>query len=646
MSLFSDLIKLYDSNQQLVGKNTRTDDNPLMLLPIGYQQNKAYLKIIINQNAELQSVESYGSKGINVALPVTSSSSVRTSSLAAHPLSDTLQYIGTGLVNHCKQLSDKESKKLLEANQLYLDQLADWSSKSELPALKNIYHYLASGKLIPDLIERKFLLTTSDGNVAVSKKEVPDDTELPSFYEGTAGEIYKKLITIDYRDLTEPPTLTPFWLRDDLKADFLQWQEQTLSTEDVSYISGKNEKLAVSFPKGIIKSVSGAKLLSTNDSNQFLGQFLSDSQAMTIGYEELAKATNSLKWIIEKQGTYIGNRVFVVWTANDDLKKPQILNLSFDLLDVQLDEPIENDEVNNDTGESYASGVNQTIKGKGNHWQRVAEDVHILQLDAATPGRLSILNYQTLSKEIFFERIDHWYTKTSWLYYDHISKAVRQATPKPSDIIKVVLNSGQLGGEAAAGALYSTIYNAILYDQRISENILNAVYQRVLNVVGYDVSRTFIPYANALSIACSLIKNFYQERNYTEMLEKDNHERSYLFGRLLAVAKRIESLANYQNQTERVQTNADRYMQAFATRPASTWKIIYLAVQPYLKQIKGSAHYFDQQIQEIMSLLSSDEMTDVKLEPTFLIGYYHQQQVFFDKKEKSDKEEVINDDKA
>ena len=81
-------------------------------------------------------------------------------------------------------------------------------------------------------------------------------------------------------------------------------------------------------------------------------------------------------------------------------------------------------------------------------------------------------------------------------------------------------------------------------------------------------------------------------------LDRQETDRSYLFGRLLAVADIVEQGVLDVKEKENAQqapgsnnkldkrraTNARRYMATFAQRPATTWKNIYLRLLPYLRR--------------------------------------------------------------
>lgn len=137
-------------------------------------------------------------------------------------------------------------------------------------------------------------------------------------------------------------------------------------------------------------------------------------------------------------------------------------------------------------------------------------------------------------------------------------------------------------------------------------------------------------YEKVLHIACSLVKRLYWEkkqRNEREgvvfgmELDKNNRDRSYLYGRMLAVAERIER-STYEKGETRI-TNAERYMQVFSRAPFRTWTIIWRNLQPYLKQLKPSTReFYKNLIGEITELFVYEErISNEPLDGKYLIGY-------------------------
>ena len=115
-------------------------------------------------------------------------------------------------------------------------------------------------------------------------------------------------------------------------------------------------------------------------------------------------------------------------------------------------------------------------------------------------------------------------------------------------------------------------------------------------------------------------------------LDENCHSRDYLYGRLLAIAERIEEVAlriGGENRT----TNAARLMQRFADRPFSTWRTIDLSLQPYIQRLQGSWAGFltnrKKELDAVTSAFEKDDFTlDKPLTGEFLLGYHCQRMCY------------------
>ena len=108
-------------------------------------------------------------------------------------------------------------------------------------------------------------------------------------------------------------------------------------------------------------------------------------------------------------------------------------------------------------------------------------------------------------------------------------------------------------------------------------------------------------------------------------LDKNCSDRSYLFGRLLAIADAVENSA-YNTSEDRRETNALRMQKAFALRPMSTWRLLEEKLEPYYKQLNPRLRqYYRKMTQEIADKLpASGGNLNQKLDDIYLLGYYHQ----------------------
>ncbi len=131
-------------------------------------------------------------------------------------------------------------------------------------------------------------------------------------------------------------------------------------------------------------------------------------------------------------------------------------------------------------------------------------------------------------------------------------------------------------------------------------------------------------------------------------LEPTRRDRSYQFGRLLAVLEKIE--ADTYDKSETRETNAMRMQSVFVRRPGYATKIIMDQLKNgYYPRLKpGQRVFYDRLIGEIIEQLSlfPEEEYNKSLSETYLPGYYLQKNALYTKKELSDNSEEENEDEV
>jgi len=109
-------------------------------------------------------------------------------------------------------------------------------------------------------------------------------------------------------------------------------------------------------------------------------------------------------------------------------------------------------------------------------------------------------------------------------------------------------------------------------------------------------------------------------------LDKECKNRDYLYGRLLAVADRIERRTFDREEDAGRETNADRLMNAFSQHPYRTWQTIEQRIHPYLKKLDiRERNYYKKMLDEICEMFNIDSFADnSRLEGIYLLGYHSQ----------------------
>lgn len=115
-------------------------------------------------------------------------------------------------------------------------------------------------------------------------------------------------------------------------------------------------------------------------------------------------------------------------------------------------------------------------------------------------------------------------------------------------------------------------------------------------------------------------------------LEKNNPDRSYQYGRLLAVLEKAER--DTYDKDEGRETNAIRMQSVFVKRPAYAAKIIIEQLKSgyYPKLSAGTRVWYERIIGEIMEKISESGDINKPLSETYLMGYYLQKNELYTKK--------------
>jgi CRISPR-associated protein Csd1 len=119
------------------------------------------------------------------------------------------------------------------------------------------------------------------------------------------------------------------------------------------------------------------------------------------------------------------------------------------------------------------------------------------------------------------------------------------------------------------------------------------------------------------------------------MIDKGNTNQGYLCGRLFATLQYI------QNRSTNNDSIKERYLDAASTTPAAVFStLLNLSAHHFIKLDEGAKVYLEKLESEIISKISANGFPshlDIQDQGRFMVGYYHQRQEFFTKKE--DKQE-------
>lgn len=604
MAWMNMLYQTYEANAHMVGQVTQEPS----LAPVAHMTANAQIELLVDESGNFCGAHVVEKENAKTIIPVTEKSASRSSGDAPHALCDTLSYVAGDFSHY---LSNKKSAKTAEKRfTAYFTELEKWAHSSYThPKVRAIYTYINKKQMTYDLIHSG-IIECSDDEILIDKK-----------LNGTA---YEKAI-VRFRILDNPPDAV--WQDESLFTCYTQYYMSFQKDKnDVCYLTGKKGLLSVNHPKGIIAANYGAKLISANDESNFTfrGRFISANEACTIGYEATQKAHHALIWLAAKQGVSIGNkkkRTYICW--NPLGKKVANIQKPFGLEDDSAPKSY--------TEEEYKKHLYKTFCGFQNELDN-NDDIVVIGLDAATTGRLSVTYYNELKSSDFYDRLTNWGETCCW-YFTKFTPEKKPYTTVWTPLTKLIILSAfgtQQGkiletSDQILKEQSQRILHCMLDKQPLPIDIVHAATQRASMPLAYSHGN----HEKILSTACALIKKYYSDRakgvKIKMTLDYKNENRSYLFGRLLAVLEKAERSTFSRDETR--ETNAIRLQSAYINHPMSTWKTLETALNPYFQRMMpGSRKYYKDLISEIIEKVAvcQQEYLNRPLEDIYLIGYYLQ----------------------
>lgn len=632
MGWMSNLAETYDyaSNNYEEIENSEGID----LVPICHLVFQAQITVVLNELSEFVRAEVIEKENSSTITPVTQKSAIRTSGETPHPLFDNLPYIGGDLVNYYKV--DEEGSDLYNKNFTpYMKQLKKWVEKNpEDNYIQKIYLYLIKEKLIEDLLKSNILKLDDKKQLNDNKIQgEPQEKAMVRFAIETEGKLIK------------------LWENRKFQQSYVDYYLESIKNENnaLCYISGKVRVIGDKHGKYIRFAGDGTKLISSNDDKGFTfrGRFDKSKECLQIGYEVSEKAHSALRWLIRKQAYKRGGYVVVTWSMmNNNIPKPteDSEDMMFSLPDDQFDK----DTI--ETGETTAKRLKDKILGYKASLNK-DDKVIILALDSATKkkGRLAIMYYRELGIGEYLDRLNAWHQGLQWEHYYKKDKEKDEfyrfvGAPSPSDIAMVAFGNQRNAfmelDDKILNKQVERLLPCIIDSKKIPKDYLLGAYRNAST----PTTKSAYNWYKCLTVACSIIRKDYFDRegeDYDMALDENIKDRSYLFGRLLAVADKIEEQAMYsKNKSDGRMSMAKRYMDVFSKRPYKIWATIEQGLKPYFASLKpGSINFYRNIINQIMDSFEIEEFKSLKpLEPVYLLGYHSQLQAF-----KNTKTEYLDD---
>lgn len=628
MSWLFHLYETYEANLDQVGKAVKKGkDREYTLLPLSHTTQNAHIEVTIDEDGNFNAAKVLNKE--NTLIPCTEDAASRAGSkIAPYPLHDKLSYVAGDFVKYSSKVKNQDGAPFAA----YIKNLGEWAGSPHAnEKVKCIYNYLRKGRLIEDLVEQQ-VLVLDERNKLIEKwnKKYEDRFGIrpPIFSSGAANQ---SSVFVRF-NVYSPASMDEVWKDQAMYTSFIAFYNEKLGEKDICFVTGKRLPGTERHANKIRHAADKAKLISANDTSGFTfrGRFKTSREAAGISYEVSQKAHNALKWLIHRQGKTIDNRVFLVW-GNDHVFVP---NPDDDALDIMRHSGREL-EREPDTDKLYAAEISKAIDGY-RHDLTYQSEVNILVLDSATTGRMAILYYRNLHKELYLNRLEEWHRFCAWehRYRKHQDQFISfYGAPSTRDIAFAAY--GLRANDKVVKGLMERMLPCIIDKRSVPKDIIKSAFQRASN----PVSMERWEWEKTLSITCALIRKMLIERKeeWHVPLDKNSMDRSYLFGRLLAVADVLERRALGKEEKGRA-TNAIRYMNSFSKNPGRTWKIIQESLQPYQVKLGTKATYFSILIDEIGDQFQIGDFNNAPLSEKYLLGLYSQRRDLYTKKEEEIKE--------
>lgn len=269
--------------------------------------------------------------------------------------------------------------------------------------------------------------------------------------------------------------------------------------------------------------------------------------------------------------------------------------------------------------------------------------------------------YQELPQNDYLENIIRWHETTSY-YLTYWEKGKEKSilhhyigAPSYDDILFAVY--GKSNGMKDAG--YNTLkrktrkqlLECMFGDFAFPKSMVDAAVVRASHPLSFtDINGKFSSndWDRSIAITCALARKYYNNKHQNKEeialdLDETRTDRDYLYGRLLAVADRLERVAMYKADKKDIRsTNAVRLMGAFSVKPYHTWGLLYQQLIPYINQLNG-AEYYQSIIDGIMVLFGDEYENNTPLSPLYLLGFSAQRREFYIKNKQNEMENDEND---
>ena len=314
----------------------------------------------------------------------------------------------------------------------------------------------------------------------------------------------------------------------------------------------------------------------------------------------------------------VGNRTFLFWASSKEEAAEQAEESLFDLLgfsDEQTDDPnAKIEQVRKVFSAIYSGSLKTSLDDR----------FYILGL-APNSARIAVVYWSETSLKDFAGMI--------LKHFEDMEVVDGRKEKKPYMGIKDMLSAVTLNGKQSEATpnLPEAVIKSIFQGLPYPYTLFTACIRRLRAESG---DKSCVRISRIAIIKAYLNRINDNNQKIEVMLDKSNTNQGYLCGRLFAVLDRIQEDANGINSIR------ERYMNAASSTPASVFATILNLSSHHSENLSNEKKkiFYEKTKQEIIDKISANGFPvhlDLQDQGRFFVGYYHQRQDFFTKKEES-----------
>ena len=627
MSLLTALLDSYDYalENDMVGKPDHFGNT---LLPMYYNfmksNGKNIIELLLSKESDLLEARVLP-EGETVQFPVTEDSVARSSGVAPHPLVDSASYV----------IQDGEKRSAA-----YMEQMENWLAYDANDYVKIIRDFLKKPGMLDTV--KKRLKDSEEGEEEKAKKSAASiDFEKVFFtfsienYEGMKNVSVSENAALQgrYKAYVEY-----------LNANDPEKEKITCN------LSGKEDYLCIKH-QPLMGTARLVSQITANDEN-YRGRFTTADQSIKIGMETSQKIHLMAKYLLSGQGTrrWLGEQANMVSWFSDDLSNAaefnptkstevasSVKNRLLALKQEKSDASMIADEMTEDIVKSFMSG-NRMFSDDATYY--------IAIFDKVSNGRVAAKYFRSLSASRLKENLVAWQEKYHWWGFSNENRD-KEFTPSPRRMVLAaygVERDGflEISKNDFLKNQYQNIVTALVEGRAVPKNFEKALAVNIRHRQNYDKT-----WMEVMFCALAVLKDKGGIKD--AMLNRENTDRSYLFGRLLASFEYLEK-STFGEKDGR-STNAEKMWTSYTNHPATMILRLRNLMIPYERKLERSDEalkrmaYFNamREIREATNMLHECyDMDSVEvnrpLDYGFIFGYEAQRQAFYSGKNKDAKE--------